>query len=184
VPQLAPCASSGRSWQLWLARRSQGRDRPTGRPTRAAQGRRLHGLCTFFVVGPLARPRMVAEGERLRARSALARRAKPLKAKAAHKFDRRIHKFEQTVTVVWPLGRHGRPKREIPLLPARRRGRRHANQSCPSGLSSSSKGGSPPASPLMASSARREVHEAAVPICGNQGRYSPPARVPRPIGRG
>ena len=50
VPQLAPCASSGRSWQLWLARRSQGRDRPTGRPTRAAQGRRLHGLCTFFVV--------------------------------------------------------------------------------------------------------------------------------------
>ena len=44
-------------------------------------------------------------------------------------------------------------------------GRRHANHSCPSGLSSSSKGGSPPASPLMASSARREVHDAAVPVC-------------------
>ena len=44
-------------------------------------------------------------------------------------------------------------------------GRCHANHSCPSGLSSSSKGGSPPASPLMASSARREVHDAAVPVC-------------------
>ena len=25
-------ASSGHAWQLWLARRSHGRDRPTGRP--------------------------------------------------------------------------------------------------------------------------------------------------------
>ena len=31
-PQLGSRASSGCAWQLWLARRSHGRDRPTGRP--------------------------------------------------------------------------------------------------------------------------------------------------------
>ena len=29
VPRLSSCASSGRAWQLWLARRSQERDRPS-----------------------------------------------------------------------------------------------------------------------------------------------------------
>ena len=43
VPQLGFCASSGRAWQLWLARRSHGRDRPTGRPA-AASGARASRL--------------------------------------------------------------------------------------------------------------------------------------------
>ena len=37
VPQLGSCASSGRAWQLWLARRSQGA--PTGRPATASGAR-------------------------------------------------------------------------------------------------------------------------------------------------
>ena len=36
VPEVSSCASSGRAWQLWLARRSQGRDRPTERPATAS----------------------------------------------------------------------------------------------------------------------------------------------------
>ena len=39
VPQLGSCASSGRVWQLWLARRSHGRDGPTGRPATASGAR-------------------------------------------------------------------------------------------------------------------------------------------------
>ena len=36
VPQLGFCASSGRAWQLWLAQRSHGRDRSTGRSATAS----------------------------------------------------------------------------------------------------------------------------------------------------
>ena len=45
VPEVAPRrnASSGRAWQLWLAQRSHGRDRPTGRPA-AASGVRASRL--------------------------------------------------------------------------------------------------------------------------------------------
>eukprot|EP00964_Phaeocystis_antarctica_P082710 scaffold51927_cov48-Phaeocystis_antarctica.AAC.4 len=32
-------ASSGRAWQLWLARRSQARGQPTGRPVTASGAR-------------------------------------------------------------------------------------------------------------------------------------------------
>ena len=39
VPQLGSCASSGRAWQLWLAWRSHGRDRPAGRPLTASSAR-------------------------------------------------------------------------------------------------------------------------------------------------
>ena len=35
VPEVGPCASSGRAWWLWLARGSQGRDRPPGPPVTA-----------------------------------------------------------------------------------------------------------------------------------------------------
>ena len=43
APQLGSCASSGRAWRLWAARRSQGRGRPTGRPA-AASGPRASRL--------------------------------------------------------------------------------------------------------------------------------------------
>ena len=39
APQLGSCASSGRVWQLWLARRSHGRDGPAGRPATASGAR-------------------------------------------------------------------------------------------------------------------------------------------------
>ena len=38
-PEVGSCAFLGRPWQLWLARRSQGRDRPTGRPATASSAR-------------------------------------------------------------------------------------------------------------------------------------------------
>ena len=51
VPEVGSRASSGRAWQLWPARRSQGRDRPTGRPATASgvrasrlRSRRFHRL--------------------------------------------------------------------------------------------------------------------------------------------
>ena len=54
VPQLGSCASSGRAWQPWAARHSQGRDRPTERPATASgaqashlQSRRFHRLGLF-----------------------------------------------------------------------------------------------------------------------------------------
>ena len=40
--QLGSCASSGRAWQLWLARRSQGRDQPTRCPATASGARASH----------------------------------------------------------------------------------------------------------------------------------------------
>ena len=44
VPEVGPRASPGHAWQLWLARRSQGRGWPTGRPATASGARasRLH----------------------------------------------------------------------------------------------------------------------------------------------
>ena len=39
VPEFGSRASSGRAWQLWLARRPHGRDRPAGRPTTASGAR-------------------------------------------------------------------------------------------------------------------------------------------------
>ena len=57
VPQLGSRVSAGRAWQLWLARRSHVRDRPTGRPatasaTRASrlQSRRFHRLLTILTL--------------------------------------------------------------------------------------------------------------------------------------
>ena len=54
VPQLGSCASSGRAWQPWADRHSQGRDRPTERPATASgaqashlQSRRFHRLGLF-----------------------------------------------------------------------------------------------------------------------------------------
>ena len=51
MPEVGFRASSGRAWQLWPARRSQGRDRPTGRPATASgvrasrlRSRRFHRL--------------------------------------------------------------------------------------------------------------------------------------------
>ena len=39
APQLGSCASSGRAWQPWLAQRSKGRGRSTGRPATASGAR-------------------------------------------------------------------------------------------------------------------------------------------------
>ena len=38
-PEVGPRATLGRAWQLWLVRRSHGRDRPTGRPATASGAR-------------------------------------------------------------------------------------------------------------------------------------------------
>ena len=53
VPEVGSRASSGRAWQFWLARRSHGRDRPTGRQATASRAR-ASGLQSrrFPAIGP------------------------------------------------------------------------------------------------------------------------------------
>ena len=61
VPEVGSRASSGRAWQLWLARRSQGRDRPTGRPA-TASGVAASKVADFPAFGHVGGDIMHADG--------------------------------------------------------------------------------------------------------------------------
>ena len=60
-PSQCPSTSSGRAWQLWLARRSQGRDRPTGRPA-TASGVAASKVADFPAFGHVGGDIMHADG--------------------------------------------------------------------------------------------------------------------------
>ena len=54
VLQLGSCASSGRAWRLWAARRSQARGRPSGRPATASSARASRLQSRRFHLSPVS----------------------------------------------------------------------------------------------------------------------------------